>query len=93
MVCHKKWFVDPITKIHTQSIEAFWSVFKRWVRKRGYNIGPAEETLSYIGEFLWCREGQSFEQFCYFVAKFGSCEANGQGGRIHILKGHKFDSY
>ena len=52
MVCHKKWFVDPITKIHIQSIEAFWSVFKRWLRKCGYNIGPAEETLSYIGEFL-----------------------------------------
>ena len=70
MVCHKKWFVGPKTKVHTQSIEEFWSVFKRWLRKRSYNMGPASETLSYIGEFLWHRKEHTYEEFCDAVGKF-----------------------
>ena len=69
MACHKKWFVDPKTKVHTQSIEAFWSVFKRWLRKRSHNMWLASETLSYIGGFLWRRKEQTFEEFCDAVSK------------------------
>lgn len=45
-------FIDPISQAHTQSIEAFWSVIKRKLRKYGTNHGDFEETMRYVYEII-----------------------------------------
>ena len=69
-VCHKKNFVDPNTSVHTQQIEAFWSVYKRWMRRRGYNLGPLKNLATYMGEFLWWRKNKTFEDFLKCLSNF-----------------------
>ena len=52
---HSCNFLDPNDpNIHTQSIEAFWSVLKRKLRKKGTNKG--KELDMYFGEFLYRRQ-------------------------------------
>ena len=45
VVNHRLWFVDPITGANTQTVECFWSVLKRVLRKRGTNIGDVERRI------------------------------------------------
>ena len=45
-VNHSVNFVDPDTGAYTQSVEAFWSVYKRIVRKRGSNVGDATRRIN-----------------------------------------------
>ena len=45
VVNHRLWFVDPTTGANTQTVECFWSVLKRILRKRGTNIGDVERRL------------------------------------------------
>ena len=56
IVCHKNWFVNPDTGVHTQEIESFRSVLKNGCEKGGYNMRPADNLLSYCGKFLWRRK-------------------------------------
>lgn len=44
-VCHKTNFKDPNTGVHTQNIEAFWSVMKREMRKNGTSKGSKDNVL------------------------------------------------
>ena len=69
MVCHKK-FINPESEVHTQQIEAFWSVFKRWLRRRGYNLGPLNNVTAYMIEFLFRRKITLFEDFLYYLNKY-----------------------
>ena len=44
-VNHSMFFVDPLTGENTQSVECFWSVLKRVLRKKGTNIGEIERRI------------------------------------------------
>lgn len=51
VVVHENFFVDPVTGVHTNNVEAFWQRCKRRF-KRMY--GTSRELLaSHIDEFLW----------------------------------------
>ena len=41
--------------VHTQNIENLWSVFKRFLRKDSYNVGPKQNFAGYIAEFMFKR--------------------------------------
>jgi transposase-like protein len=55
-VNHSKHFVDPITKVHTQSIEATWGAFKR-------NLMPIHRNkkniMLHIKEYQWRRNNKN----------------------------------
>lgn len=44
-VNHSMWYVDPINFTNTQTIEGFWSYFKRTLRKKGTNIGDIDRRI------------------------------------------------
>jgi hypothetical protein len=52
-VNHGEYFIDPITGANTQSIEAFWSVIKRKLRKAGTNLGNFSNVEAKIKENLF----------------------------------------
>lgn len=52
VVNHSKNFVNPAdSTIHTQGIENFWGHLKRWLRRKGTNIGGDHQ--AYINEYLY----------------------------------------
>ncbi|KAI8478483.1 hypothetical protein Bbelb_437870 [Branchiostoma belcheri] len=50
-VNHSLHFVDPVTGIHTQHIEAYWSRKKEKLRRMHGCYGP--DTQSYLNELMW----------------------------------------
>ena len=52
-VNHRENFINPITGANTQSIEAFWSIIKKNLRKRGTNLGNFEDVQMKIKENLF----------------------------------------
>lgn len=44
-VNHSMFFIDPTTGANTQSIECFWSIVKRVLRKKGTNVGEIQRRL------------------------------------------------
>ena len=52
-VNHSKNFVDPITGVHTNHVEATWRAIKATIPARG-NTAASIDT--YISEFIWKRE-------------------------------------
>ena len=51
MVNHSLNFVDPVTGMHTQNVESYWSRVKtRFKRMKGVH---AEMLTSYMDEFMW----------------------------------------
>ena len=68
-VCHRDWFLDPDTGVHTQEIKSCWNVLNKLVRKRGYSMRPADNLLSYSGEFLWRRK-EAFKIFILLQKTF-----------------------
>ncbi|KAG0436423.1 hypothetical protein DMUE_4235 [Dictyocoela muelleri] len=62
-VCHKKNFVDPQTRAHTQTIESLWNHFKK---KKHMEYGIAKKRLqAYCEVFSFFRNNRnlSFEDF------------------------------
>lgn len=66
-VNHKKNFVDPVSKVHTQKIEALWSVFKGWLRKRQYNKSSRKNLIMNISEFFLKQKVGSFVEFLLLI--------------------------
>lgn len=58
MVNHSLHFVDPVTGVHTQNVESYWSRVKtRFKRMKGVH---AEMLTSCMDEFMWqVRNGTS----------------------------------
>lgn len=55
VVIHEQNFVSPADdQVHTQTIEATWSSFKRFIRSRGSNKGAFH--LEYVCEYLFRRK-------------------------------------
>ena len=48
-VNHSENFVDPETRVHTQTIESSWRPMRRRLRRGGIRV----ESLSHLGRFLW----------------------------------------
>ena len=69
-VCHKHNLVDPRNSVYTQNTEAFWSVFKRRMRRRGYNLDPFKNLTTYTIEFLYIRKIDIFEDFFTCLNKY-----------------------
>ena len=40
------FYVDPVFGENTNSVEGFWSILKRILRKKGTNLGDAETLLN-----------------------------------------------
>ena len=57
-VNHSQNFVDPTTGANTQSIEAFWSVMKRNLRKSGTNHGQLNNLTEKIKANLFKKKYQ-----------------------------------
>ena len=45
-VNHSMFYVDPVSGENTNSVEGFWSILKRILRKKGTNLGDAETRLN-----------------------------------------------
>ena len=53
-VNHEQEFITT-ENVHTQNIENLWSVFKRFLRKKSYNVGSKQNLAGYIAEFMFKR--------------------------------------
>lgn len=53
-VNHKTNFVDPTSGVNTQKIEGYWSVVKRWLKKK--NITNKSDLFFYFSEFCFKRK-------------------------------------
>ena len=59
---HSQNFVHPEhQEIHTQNIEAFWGIFKRWLKKKSYSRRNSIEY--YIAEFLFTRSHSNIDKY------------------------------
>jgi hypothetical protein len=69
-VNHKRGFVNPETQADTQSIEGFWSVIKRRLRKQGTNRGSRSTVFMKIKEGLYKKKHKTrvFEKIIEDVA-------------------------
>ncbi len=61
-VNHSVNFVDPVTGAHTQSVEGFWSVTKRHMRKQGVMNTSSNLFSSYLLEIQNYGESVSKEK-------------------------------
>lgn len=50
-VNHSEHFVDPVTGYHTNAVEAYWSVMKRWCRKMA--VKNSRLIPSHLDQFQW----------------------------------------
>ncbi len=50
-VNHSQNFVDPVTGVHTNAVEAYWSRMK--ARLKEYHGVPASTLASHLDEFMW----------------------------------------
>ena len=64
-VNHQENFVDPITGVHTQSIESYWNRQKNFIKSMRGVRRPLLK--SYLDEFMW-RERHSSNAFDFFCA-------------------------
>ncbi len=62
-VNHSRNFVDPVTGVHTQSVERMWRDAKD-VKKR-YNGIPRKEIDSHLHEYLWRTNNQVNDSNCF----------------------------
>jgi transposase-like protein len=63
-VNHSKYFVDPITKVHTQTIEGTWSVLKRSLLPKHRN---KKEIMLHIKEYQWRRNNKKNNLWIEFL--------------------------
>ena len=77
VVNHTDNFVDPDTGAHTNGIEGFWSVLKRYLRKSGSNRGSERCQLLKIFELLYRRSHrtQTFNQIILDLNKYNELSA------------------
>ncbi|KAI9092714.1 hypothetical protein DFS34DRAFT_288241 [Phlyctochytrium arcticum] len=61
MVNHRQNFVNPVTGVHAQNIEANWRAGKGALPRHGTSKPMFE---SYLYQFMWCRK--YLEQGCIF---------------------------
>lgn len=52
-VNHSRHFLDPVTKVHTNLIEAYWSAVKQFLRRQGGNKLRRDRIPAYLEEYLW----------------------------------------
>ena len=67
-VNHSTNFVDPTTGVCTNSVEAYWSRLKRWLRRQG--VMASALLPSHIDEFMWrdiYANGTVKETFANFI--------------------------
>ena len=71
-VNHSLNFVDPESGAYTQSIEGFWSVYKRMVRKRGTNIGNVARRINlyHVYRFLKDNRADMFDRIIELVKNY-----------------------
>jgi hypothetical protein len=75
IVNHSRFFCDPDTGAHTNSIEGTWMHVKRYLNKNG----TTKELLpNYFAEFMWCRQFLDgnvdlFALFLRYIAQGSSC--------------------
>ena len=61
-VNHSRYYVDPVTGVHTNNIEARWSACKSTFKRR---YGIARHLLpSYIDEYMWRSVHRRPDVFC-----------------------------
>ena len=64
-VNHSNYFVNTSNPvIHTQTIESFWGVLKRWIRTKNYS--RREYLEYYLAEFLFRRFKKNLKEFELF---------------------------
>ena len=63
-VNHKKYFKDPITKVHTNTIEGTWNGLKQSIIPRNRN---KKDIILHLKEFQWRRKNREYNIWKQFL--------------------------